>query len=153
MIKVFNKLIPFDGYLAITIWPFCFIRSDAKKPFNEIDENHEEIHGRQQVEFLIASAVIMCAVILVSGISWWWMFLSPVLYFVWYVLEYFIRCLIYEDSSEGYRNISFEQEAYMNEADLQYLSHRKPFSWIKYLGSKTYFKKNARDRYYNGDNF
>ena len=33
----------------------------------------------------------------------------------------------------AYRNISFEREAYANEADENYLQHRKHYAWIHYL--------------------
>ena len=46
---IYNKIIPFKGYKAITIWPFIFSRSEL----SEIDINHEKIHGRQQLELLI----------------------------------------------------------------------------------------------------
>lgn len=34
---------------------------------------------------------------------------------------------------KGYRNISFEREAYENECNLNYLQTRKPYSWRKYF--------------------
>ena len=46
---IYNNIIPFKGYKAITLWPFIF----ARKPLNEIDINHEEIHGKQQLELLV----------------------------------------------------------------------------------------------------
>ena len=49
MIKIKNKIIPFKGYIAITIWPFIFYRANM----NNIDLNHENIHGEQQKELLI----------------------------------------------------------------------------------------------------
>ena len=49
MIKIKNKIFPFKGFKAITIYPFIFTRSKL----SDIDKNHEEIHGRQQLEFLI----------------------------------------------------------------------------------------------------
>src|SRR5688572_17772307 len=33
---------------------------------------------------------------------------------------------------KGYRNISFEREAYDNENNPNYLKHRKAYSWLKY---------------------
>ena len=42
MLIIHNKLIPVKGFKAITLWPFIFVRSS----FNEIDLNHENIHGR-----------------------------------------------------------------------------------------------------------
>ena len=49
MIIIKNKFIPFKGYKAITIWPFIFTKEDL----NNVDLNHEKIHGRQQLELLI----------------------------------------------------------------------------------------------------
>ena len=46
-----NSIIPFKGYKAITIWPFIFVRKECS--FDEVDLNHENIHGRQQLELLI----------------------------------------------------------------------------------------------------
>ena len=45
---IYNKIIPFKGYKAITIWPFIF----ARKKLSEIDINHEKIHLAQQLELL-----------------------------------------------------------------------------------------------------
>ncbi|TNE56254.1 MAG: hypothetical protein EP338_00375 [Bacteroidetes bacterium] len=42
----------------------------------------------------------------------------------WYFMAYFRR---------GYRLISFEQEAYENEQNLDYLKRRKPFAFWKYV--------------------
>jgi hypothetical protein len=39
-----NSIIPFKGYKAMCVWPFIFVRKDCS--FNEIDLNHENIHGR-----------------------------------------------------------------------------------------------------------
>lgn len=49
MIVIKNKLIPFRGYKAVTIWPFIFTRSEL----SNVDLNHEKIHGRQQLELLV----------------------------------------------------------------------------------------------------
>lgn len=46
MIIVRNKLLPFKGFKAMALWPFIFVRG----PFNQVDLNHEKIHGRQQLE-------------------------------------------------------------------------------------------------------
>jgi hypothetical protein len=43
MIIVKNNIIPFKGYKAITLWPFIFVRKECS--FDEIDLNHELIHG------------------------------------------------------------------------------------------------------------
>ena len=44
-----NHIIPFKGFKAITLWPFIFCRSEM----TEVDLNHENIHGRQQLELLL----------------------------------------------------------------------------------------------------
>jgi len=43
------------------------------------------------------------------------------------------RSLWYLSFYRGYQNISFEQEAYHNEHNLNYPRERKAFSFIKYL--------------------
>ena len=40
---------------------------------------------------------------------------------------------MYRDTKLAYKNISFEREAYQNQNDLDYLSNRKHYSWIKYV--------------------
>ena len=34
---------------------------------------------------------------------------------------------------KAYRSISFEQEAYDNQNNLNYLKNRKRFNWVKYI--------------------
>lgn len=97
MLVIRNKLIPFKGCKAITIWPFIFVRE--KCSFDEVDLNHENIHGKQQLELLI----------------------------IFFYLIYLVELII-----KGYRNISFEKEAYNNEDNLNYLKTRKHFAmWRK----------------------
>jgi len=45
-------------------------------------------------------------------------------FYIWYLIELYTK---------GYRNISFEKEAYANEHNLTYLNNRRIFSFIKYL--------------------
>lgn len=45
-------------------------------------------------------------------------------FYIWYVIEWIFK---------GYRNISFEREAYQNDKNLNYLQTRKPYSFLKYL--------------------
>lgn len=75
---IYNKLIPFKGYKAISIWPFIFVRKDCS--FNSTDFNHERIHLRQQIELLVIP------------------------FYIIYFIEWIFK---------GYRNISFEKEAYL----------------------------------------
>lgn len=49
MIEVVNRIIPFNGFKAMTIWPFIF----SREKMNERGWRHERIHGRQQLECLL----------------------------------------------------------------------------------------------------
>jgi len=50
MIWIKNKIIPFKGYKAITLFPFVFYK--GSKP-SKRTINHENIHAEQQKELLI----------------------------------------------------------------------------------------------------
>lgn len=113
---VYNYIIPFKGYLAMCVFPFIFVRKDARA-LKTTDINHEMIHGKQQIEML-------------------WL-----LFFVWYGVEWFVRWVAYGfDGHLAYRNISFEQEAYLNETDLSYPYERKLYAWLRFLFKKTYVR-------------
>lgn len=47
-------------------------------------------------------------------------------FYLWYLIEWVVRGFTYE-------RISFEREATENESDLDYLSKRKHYAWVKYL--------------------
>ena len=106
-IIVTKYLIP-KGFRGITIFPFVLLRNQTDVS-NLIILNHERIHIRQQLELLILP------------------------FFIWYGVEFLIRLLILKDKIQAYRNISFENEAYLNENNLTYLSNRKLFSFMKYF--------------------
>ena len=135
---IYNNIIPFKGFQAITIWPWIFARNSAKW-LKDYVVNHEGIHLRQQLEVLIVSAVVMATTILLTGISWWWMGIVPFFYYIWYCVEYLIRLCLYGNRNEACRNIATEQEAFLNEHDFNYLKEeRMAFAWVKYLGRKSY---------------
>ena len=100
-----NNIIPLKGFCAMTMFPFIFTRRNLR----EKEMYHELIHCRQQVEMLILP------------------------FFIWYVLEWLIRIIIYFDTKKAYKNISFEKEAYSNQEDKDYLKERNFYSWIKYI--------------------
>lgn len=108
MIQVRNKIIPFGGYKAMTVWPFIFIKKNANITDKLI--NHEEIHGRQQLEMLL------------------------IFFYLWYGIEWLIKFLFkYRNYNTASKNISFEREAYENDDNLSYLEDRKLYSWFKYI--------------------
>ncbi len=53
-------------------------------------------------------------------------------FYVWYIIEYLFRLIQYKDRRKAYFNISFEREAYANEKDLNYLTNRSFWLFIKY---------------------
>lgn len=79
--------------------------------------NHERIHTAQQRELLFVP------------------------FYILYIIEWLIRLLIYRNHDAAYRNISFEREAYTHGHDLDYLSNRRHFSWIRYI--QPLFSKNS----------
>jgi len=108
MLLVVNKYLFRKRFVGITLWPFVFMKyADLKR--DEIFINHERIHLRQQLELLILP------------------------FFIWYVIEYTIRLLQYRDRYKAYLNISFEREAYANEAQLDYLKHRSFWKFLNFL--------------------
>lgn len=103
-----NKYLPPEGYKAMTIGPFIFVR----KPYvlGTIDLNHEAIHWEQEKEMLIIP------------------------FFLWYAVEFLIKYVFYGFQwHKAYRNISFEREAYYNQEIMTYTYLRVPFDWLRYL--------------------
>ncbi len=141
MIQIRNYFIPFIGYKCMTVWPFMFVRKleGIDGIVNQVDLTHEGIHGEQQKEMLVVGAAI-AAGLWFAGCGWWSLAALPV-FFVWYVAEWAIRLFAYGNQREGYRNISFEQEAFMFEHQPEYLAQRKRFAWLKYITQKTYRRK------------
>lgn len=110
---IYNKVIPFKGFAAITILNMIFVRSEYKRleysSWFEQMVNHESIHFEQEKE------------------------LGFIFFYILYLLEWLIKLLFFGRNS--YRHISFEQEAYENEKDLDYLKSRKRYTWIKKIFS------------------
>ena len=108
MFLIVNRhLIP-KGYDGLAIFPFVLMKSKALQN-NPVFINHERIHIRQQAELLVIP------------------------FYVLYVVEYFLRLMIYGDKRKAYTNISFEREAYENEKNPDYLKSRPFWNIIKYV--------------------
>lgn len=103
IIKV-SKIVP-KGFIGITLWPFGIYVSEDKYLKDEELINHEKIHWAQQKEMV------------------------GIIFYIWYGIEYLIRKLFTKE--DPYKNLSFEREANDNENNLEYLSDRKRYSWIK----------------------
>lgn len=107
MIVILKYLIP-KSFNGLAIFPFIFLK-DKKLKENKIVINHEKIHLKQQVELF-------------------W-----ILFFIWYLVEFFIKLIIYKSANKAYKNISFEKEAYTNEKNLAYNNYRKRYAFLSYI--------------------
>ncbi len=107
MILVIKQFFHKD-YVGLSLWPFIILK-EIRLREDTVLINHERIHLKQQLEMLILP------------------------FYLFYILEWLLRTVIYWDSYKAYQNISFEREAYQNEDNLEYLNQRKPFNFIKYL--------------------
>ena len=108
MFVVVNKFILAKQFDGVVLWPFVIVKR-KELMHNPVFMNHERIHLRQQLELLV------------------------VFFFIWYFFEYFIRLIKYRDSYKAYNKICFEREAYAKEKELNYLSKRPFWSFIKFL--------------------
>lgn len=102
-----NRYIPFPGYLAINFFGILFVRKNWH--ITQVGIRHERIHTTQMQELLY------------------------VFFYIWYITEWLVRLIQYGKFKEAYYNISFEREAYKHQADVNYGSHRKRFSFLKYV--------------------
>ena len=108
MKMIYNKLLPFKGYVAINLFGIIFARKEFK-PISERTLNHELIHTAQIKELLY------------------------IFFYLWYAIEWIVRLIQYRDRLSAYYNISFEREAYSNQNNLGYLKCRKKYRNLKYL--------------------
>ncbi|MDE6754024.1 MAG: hypothetical protein K2J82_05350 [Muribaculaceae bacterium] len=106
---IYNKILPFGRrYYAINLFGILF----AKGPCDKVMLNHERIHTAQMKE------------------------LGYIFFYIIYILEWLVRLFQKRNSFRAYRSISFEQEAYDNENNLSYLSHRHKYNFLDYWRRK-----------------
>lgn len=105
-----TKLFPEGDFIAITLFGIVFTR-DRRKITGKV-LNHELIHCQQQLELLYIP------------------------FFILYIMEWLVRLLRFRNRYKAYSSLSFEREAYCNDANPDYLKHRKPYSWIHYFKSR-----------------
>lgn len=119
----YSKWIPFGKYYAITIFNNLIRRDRYKnKKISKYVYNHEMIHLYQELDFVNGNEKLYI--------------LGGIIFYILYLLEWMIKdlCSIFTlGKVRAYRSISFEQEAYGNEDDLNYLENRKKFNWTKGL--------------------
>lgn len=74
--------------------------------------NHENIHTAQQRELLYVP------------------------FYLLYALEWVVRMVMYRGRAmRAYEQMSFEREAYANDANPEYLAHRRRYAWLRYVRS------------------
>ena len=125
-----------------TIMLFGFVFSKLKEEeMTQRVRNHECVHARQWFETTALAGTIILALVLVFNISAWWMLLSWLFYYIWYVIEWMIKCVNYTimydewtcEMETPYQSISFEREARLSERDNNYLENSGYFDWLKEL--------------------
>lgn len=136
MIIITNKLIPFGSYDSINLFGIVF----TKGAISETDKNHEAIHSEQMIELAMVTLVILSLLVFTINISWLWLLLSPCTFYVLYGLEYVCIRLFHKKQNDAYHDVSFEEEAYNNDDNLDYINNRSYFAWFKYLKLKSYGK-------------
>lgn len=109
----YSSIIPFSGFLAINLFGTVFVREEARDRIERNPDryektwNHEAIHTEQMKETLYIG------------------------FYILYLIFWIIR-LLTPSFKTAYKDISFEQEAYLNERNLDYLKTRRPYAWISY---------------------
>lgn len=119
------------NYNTITLAAWVCTKCKNKAEMPQWMRNHECTHARQWVECMMASGVVIWALVLFFGISSWWFCLSFLMFYVLYVLEFLVKLIFFGRNS--YRHISFEQEAYNSQYDNNYLENGDYFQWVKYI--------------------
>lgn len=100
-----TKLVP-NGYAAIALYPFIFIRPEYA--YYETIINHELIHHAQQRELWLVG-------------------------FYWLYAYYYLKLRFKGWShAAAYSCIPFEEEAYVNEIKPSYLKTRQRFAWRRF---------------------
>ncbi len=110
MFVIVSRFLLPKGAVGLTLFPFIILRY-KKDTRNLTLMNHEKIHIRQQLELLVIP------------------------FYIWYVVDFFIKYWRYKNANQAYLNIVFEKEAYAMDGDLTYLKNRKLFSFKNFLKS------------------
>ena len=130
--RIAEILLYFSYCETITAGPWAFTKMKESEVPQQV-RNHECTHVRQWTETTMLTGLLLLAAVLAWGVSAWWLLAVPLVYYLWYGVEYLIRLCILHDGNKAYRAVSFEQEAYANERDADYNGNAVYFAWVKYL--------------------
>jgi hypothetical protein len=112
-----SNMIPPQGFSAINLYPFAIYTRGRVDRLSDKTLRHEAIHTLQARTLLIIP------------------------YYLWYLIEWLIKSIIVlfignkGISNFAYKSISFEQEAFYNDNNLNYGNERKWLGWMKYIFS------------------
>ena len=107
MVIIYNKLIPFKGFISINLFGLFFVREELKYKIDDVVIRHESIHTEQIKELLYIG------------------------FYIWYLIEWLIRVLfVHPFSHKAYKTMLFEVEANKHENDEDYLKNRKHYNWL-----------------------
>ncbi len=102
---VYNRFIPFRGFVAINLFGVVFARREFR-PLGADTVRHEQIHTAQMRETAFVG------------------------FYVIYLCEWLFLLAKYRDKLKAYRSIRFEKEAYKYMDCVHYLKERKAFTWL-----------------------
>ena len=91
---------------AMALYPFMLFKMEQLK-HDSVIINHEKIHFKQQLELLILP------------------------FYLLYLAHYAINLIRYRNHSQAYYDICFEKEAYKHDRDLNYMTKRKVYAWMR----------------------
>lgn len=106
-----NKILPVKGFGSMTLFNLLLTRQDH---VGQQTINHETTHLEQAFDFHL----------------WYFGF---IIFYIWYILEWILKLPSALFGYRPYYSISFEQEAYRNQSNPNYLNERKHFAWLKYV--------------------
>ena len=111
---IYNRFIPFNGFMAINLFGVLFVRKEYEDDMNEHAEvktiviNHESIHTAHMRE------------------------LSFIGFYRMYLFYYLFLLAKTGNARTAYLEIPFEAEAYANERQADYLLTRERFAFKHY---------------------
>ncbi|BAR50229.1 hypothetical protein TFKS16_2029 [Tannerella forsythia KS16] len=101
---IYNRFIPFRGFVAINLFGVIFARREYR-PVSDKTLRHEQIHTAQMRET------------------------AYLFFYLLYLFEYLYLLVRMRNFRDAYRAIRFEREAYRYESTPDYMKKRKPFQW------------------------
>lgn len=131
-------LLKFSSCHTIMLLGFVFSKQ-KKSEMTQATRNHECVHARQWAEVTAVSGMLLLFLVLAFAVSPWWMLLSAAVYYIWYIIEWWIRSMVYSvlndewdcEKRDPYKDICFEREARFSEKDPHYLENSRYFAWLK----------------------